>query len=90
MRTILISLFAMLLPISQTSTIDSLVMYHAITAGNSGKIQQEMIYLHLDNTSYYRGDSIFFACYLVTSGKLLPSNLSQNVYVELLNPSGKT
>ena len=65
-------------------------MYHAITAGNSGKIQQEMIYLHLDNTSYYRGDSIFFACYLVTSGKLLPSNLSQTVYVELLNPSGKT
>lgn len=89
MRTILISLFAMLLPISQTSTIDSLVMYHAITAGNSGKIQQEMIYLHLDNTSYYSGDSIFFACYLVTSGKLLPSNLSQTVYVELLNPSGK-
>ncbi len=73
----------------QMSAIDSLAVYHATTAENSGKIQQEMIYLHLDNTSYYRGDRIFFACYLVTSGHLKPSNLSKTVYVELLNPNGK-
>lgn len=74
---------------AQHTVIDSLAMYHEATALNSGKIQQEMIYLHLDNTSYYRGDRIFFACYLVTSGQLKPSNLSQTVYVELLNPNGK-
>lgn len=69
--------------------VDTLAIYHESTALNSGKIQQEMIYLHLDNTSYYRNDRIFFACYVVTSGKLIPSNMSRTVYVELLNPSGK-
>lgn len=94
LRLILAALLAILSPIrsfsaDQTTTIDSLAMFHAITAENSGKIPQEMIYLHLDNTSYYRGDRIYFACYLVTAAKLQPSNLSQTVYVELLNPSGK-
>ncbi len=74
---------------AQHTSLDSISMFHESTAMNSGKIQQEMIYLHLDNNSYYRGDRIFFACYLVTSGKLKPSDLSQTVYVELLNPSGK-
>lgn len=71
------------------SVVDSLAMYHEATALNSGKIQQEMIYLHLDNTAYYRNDRIYFACYVVTSGKLKPSDMSRTVYVELLNPSGK-
>ncbi len=91
-KYIIISLLALLNPLlakSQETAIDSLAVYHASTAMNSGKIQQEMVYLHLDNNSYYRGDRIFFACYLVTSGKLKPSDLSQTVYVELLNPSGK-
>lgn len=74
---------------AQLTAVDSVAVYHESTALNSGKIQQEKIYLHLDNSSYYRNDRIFFACYLVTSGKHQPSNLSQTVYVELLNPSGK-
>ncbi len=74
---------------TQHSVVDSLAMYHESTGINSGKIQQEMIYLHLDNTAYYRGDRIYFACYVVTSGKLKPSDMSRTVYVELLNPSGK-
>lgn len=73
----------------QHSVVDSLAMYHESTGMNSGKIQQEMIYLHLDNTAYSRNDRIFFAGYLVTSGKLKPSDMSRTVYVELLNPSGK-
>ncbi len=73
----------------QNTAIDSISVFHESTSLNTGKVQREMIYLHLDNTSYYRGDRIFFACYLVTAGKLKPSDLSQTVYVELLNPSGK-
>ncbi len=88
LRVILLILLPFLLS-GQETAIDSLSQYHEATALNSGKIQQEMIYLHLDNTSYYRGDRVFFAGYLVTSGKLKPSKLSQTVYVELLNPSGK-
>lgn len=73
----------------QPTAIDSLAMFHEAMALNSGKVQQEMIYLHLDNTSYYRGDRIFFAGYLVQSGDLKPSGLSRTAYVELLNPNGK-
>lgn len=73
----------------QHSVVDSLAVFHESTGINSGKIQQEMIYLHLDNTAYSRNDRIYFAGYLVTSGKLKPSDMSRTVYVELLNPSGK-
>lgn len=89
---IITSLLALLMPAAasaQDTAIDSLAVYHAATARHSGLIPQEMIYLHLDNNSYYRGDRIFFACYLVTSGRMKPSNLSRTVYVELLNPYGK-
>lgn len=74
---------------AQFTAVDSLMAWHASAAANSGLIQREMIYLHLDNTSYYRGDRIYFACYLVTSGHLKPSGLSKTVYVELLNPNGQ-
>lgn len=73
----------------QHTAIDSIAAFHEAAAMNSGKIQQELIYLHLDNTSYYRGDRLYFAGYLVTASRLTPSNLSQTVYVELLNPGGK-
>ena len=52
-------------------------------------IPQEKVYLHFDNTSYYQRDNIWFKCYVVTSGRLLASNLSKTLYVELLNPGGE-
>jgi len=54
----------------------------------SKKIPQEKVYLHFDNTSYYQGDNIWFACY-VTSGQNRLSQLSKTLYVELLNPGGE-
>lgn len=74
---------------SAQGQIENIAAFHEAAALNSGKIQQELIYLHLDNTSYYRGDRLYFAGYLVTACRLTPSNLSQTVYVELLNPGGK-
>lgn len=74
---------------SARGQIEKIAAFHEAAAMNSGKIQQELIYLHLDNTSYYRGDRVYFAGYLVTASRLTPSNLSQTVYVELLNPGGK-
>ncbi len=74
---------------SARGQIENIAAFHEATAQNSGKIQQEMIYLHLDNTSYYRGDRLYFAGYLVTASRLTPSTLSQTVYIELLNPGGK-
>ncbi len=92
-RIVLLLLTLCLLPLrslsQELSTLDSLALFHETTALNSGRVAQEIIYLHLDNTSYYQGERIYFACYLMTSDGLRPSNLSQTVYVELLNPSGK-
>lgn len=49
----------------------------------------EKVYLHLDNTSYLRGDKIWFKAYVVNAdGNTLPS-VSNTLYVELLNPGGE-
>lgn len=92
-RLVLLIISLCLLPLhtkaQELSTIDSLVFYHETTALNSGLYPQEIIYLHIDNTSYYQGDRIYFACYLMTADRLKASDKSQTVYVELLNPAGK-
>lgn len=88
-RSVLIFVLILGSLIPAQGQIENIAAFHEAAALNSGKIQQEMIYLHLDNTSYYRGDRLYFAGYLVTASRLTPSNLSQTVYVELLNPGGK-
>ncbi|MBO4906246.1 MAG: hypothetical protein J5486_04305 [Bacteroidaceae bacterium] len=51
-------------------------------------IPQEKVYLHMDNTSYFLGDTIWFAAYTRRTDKDLPSNISRVLYVELLNNDG--
>lgn len=65
------------------------LMNKAITIRNFGQsLPQEKVYVHMDNTSYYQGDKIWFQCYVVTADKNEPTNLSKTLYVELLNPEG--
>jgi hypothetical protein len=52
-------------------------------------IPHEKVFLHFDNTNYYQGDSLWFKCYVVTSGQHQLSELSKTLYVELLNPGGE-
>lgn len=52
-------------------------------------LPQEKVALHLDNTSYYQGDDIWFQCYVVGSGLNRPTEWSKTLYVELLNPGGE-
>ncbi len=55
------------------------------TFGNS--IPQEEIFVHMDNTSYYLGDTIYYKVYMrLSDGR--PSTLSRMLYVELLNQDG--
>ena len=49
---------------------------------------QERVYLHFDNTSYYKGEHIWYKAYVVDGGSLKPSPLSRILYVELVNPVG--
>ncbi len=50
-------------------------------------IPQEEVFLHLDNTCYYLGDTIYYKAYMrLSTGR--PSTLSRMLYVELLNADG--
>ena len=48
----------------------------------------ERVYLHFDNTSYYKGESIWYKAYVVRDDNLHHTDLSRILYVELLNPIG--
>ena len=54
----------------------------------SALIPQEKVYVHMDNTSYFQGDTIWFAAYTHQTNTGTPSKVSGVLYVELLNEEG--
>ena len=51
------------------------------------KVPQEEVFIHMDNSCYYLGDTIYFKAYVrLSSGR--PSSLSQLLYAELWNHDG--
>ncbi len=50
-------------------------------------LPQEKVYLHLDNTCYFR-DTIWYKGYVTRSDKGTLTDLSKILYVELLTPDG--
>ncbi len=53
------------------------------------EIPQEKVYLHLDNTGYFKGEKIWFKGYVIRTDTGRPTDLSSVLYAELLNPSGE-
>ena len=51
-------------------------------------IPQEKVFVHMDNTCYFLGDTIWFAAYTRRTDTDLPSDASRVLYVELLNQDG--
>ncbi|HWI94243.1 MAG TPA: hypothetical protein VNT20_23380 [Flavisolibacter sp.] len=51
------------------------------------KLFFEKVYLHLDRSYYAPGDDIWFKAYLVNAQNNLLLNTSNNLYVELIDPS---
>ena len=51
-------------------------------------IPQEKVYVHMDNTSYYLGDTIWFAAYTRRTNDDQPSRISKVLYAELWNHDG--
>ena len=49
----------------------------------------DKVYLHIDRTLYRPGDDIWFKAYVRDAGTLRASNMSEMLYVELINPAGK-
>lgn len=52
------------------------------------RIPQEKVFLHLDNTNYFLGDTIWYAAYSRQTNNDHPSSISNVLYVELLNNDG--
>jgi hypothetical protein len=51
-------------------------------------IPQEKVYIHMDNTCYFLGDTIWFSAYTRNTIQDLPSRVSGVLYVELFNQDG--
>lgn len=52
------------------------------------KLPQEQVFLHLDNTGYYLGDTLYYKAYVSRGDNGKPTNLSGILYCELLNDDG--
>lgn len=55
---------------------------------NSAAAVQEKVYVHMDNTCYFLGDTIWYKAYAVRADDLYFTDMSRILYVELLNPDG--
>ena len=51
-------------------------------------LPQEKVYLHLDNTCYFLGDTIWYKGYVTQGNTGTLTSLSRILYVELLTPDG--
>lgn len=51
-------------------------------------LPQEKVYLHLDNTGYFKGETIWFKTYVVRTDTERRGNLSSVLYVDLVSPLG--
>lgn len=49
---------------------------------------REKVYLHLDNSAYLQGDTLWYKAYVVRASTLTPTTLSRVLYVELLDADG--
>ncbi|NPD93265.1 hypothetical protein, partial [Xylanibacter muris] len=49
---------------------------------------QEKVYLHFDNTGYFKGERIWFKAYVTRADNNRQTDMSKVLYVELLNPIG--
>ena len=68
---------------------DSLLQEYAHRLQAFGKtLPQEYVYIHMDNTCYYLGDTIYYKAYIRRSDTNKPTNISGVLYTELLNHDG--
>ena len=54
----------------------------------TNSLPKEKVYLHLDNTSYYKDDTLWFSAYVVNSDGNTSDAVSKTLYVDLLNSGG--
>lgn len=73
---------------SQNENINSFEQLLNNAAAFNRYFPQESVYLHIDNSSYFAGETIWFSALIVMNGEY-GKNGSGVLYVELLNPEGE-
>ena len=68
--------------------VDKLKEYAAHIAQFNRHNPQEKVYLHMDNRSYFIGDTIWFKAYVMNATTHKLTRISEVLYVELLNEKG--
>jgi hypothetical protein len=71
---------------TDTAKVKLTPIQHLVLFGNH--YPQEKVYLHIDNSCYFLGDTIWYKAYVTRSDNNHPSNLSKILYVELFSPDG--
>ena len=71
-----------------TQTISKIDNFAARVERFGTGLPQEKAYLHIDNTCYFVGDTIWYKAYVTRSDKGWLTDLSKIMYVELLTPDG--
>lgn len=85
MRRLILTLFAVML-ICTGSTAQ--VTLDSIRTLLTDSPVQEKVYLHIDNTCYFIGDTIWYKAYVVRADDLTVTDMSRILYVELVSPDG--
>lgn len=94
-----LTLFILASLLSMSITTDAQVVNTADSVNIIGKIMgnvlkfsllrpQEKVYMHFDNTGYFKGETIRFKAYVKRCDTGQRTDLSRVLYVELVNPSG--
>ena len=65
-----------------------LVLFLVQGQTRSKVLPQEMVFVHMDNTCYFLGDTLFYKAYVQRSDTGRPTDLSEVLYVELLGQDG--
>ena len=72
-----------------SSTCDSILAYMKHAMLFNEVMPQEKVYLHFDNTGYFKGETIWFKAYVVRADKGTPTDISRVLHVELVTPNGE-
>ncbi|MBQ8464320.1 MAG: carboxypeptidase-like regulatory domain-containing protein [Prevotella sp.] len=73
----------------QTATKNNLVRWADRIDQFNAKFPQEKVYVHMDNTAYFMGETIWFKAYVMRADNQKKTTLSRVLYVDLVSPDGE-
>lgn len=88
--SVMLLLFSSIQTFSQIPSVEERIRSYALQMNTfSYQYPQEKVYLHLDNTGYFKGERIWYKAYVVMAENHRYSPMSKVLYVELLTPEGQ-